>query len=133
MELVNAARKEIDSGAGAADPAVREATEVTAQLLSLVAPYTAEDMWALLGHEPSVANSSWPTVDESLLVEDTVTAVVQVKGKLRDKLDVPADISAEELEKQALALPKIQKYIEEGGGVRKVIVREPKLVNVVTG
>ncbi|GAA1452216.1 leucine--tRNA ligase [Nesterenkonia lacusekhoensis] len=133
MELVNAARKEIDSGAGAADPAVREATEVTAQLLSLVAPYTAEDMWALLGHEPSVANSSWPSVDESLLVENTVTAVVQVKGKLRDKLDVPADISAEELEEQALALPKIQKYIEEGGGVRKVIVREPKLINVVTG
>ncbi|GGE63468.1 leucine--tRNA ligase [Nesterenkonia cremea] len=133
MELVNAARKEIDAGAGAADPAVREATEVTAQILSLVAPYTAEDMWALLGHEPSVANSSWPAVDEALLVEDTVTAVVQVKGKLRDKLDVPADISAEELEKQALALPKIQKYIEEGGGVRKVIVREPKLVNVVTG
>lgn len=133
MELVNAVRKEIDSGAGAADGAVREATEVTAQLLSLVAPYTAEDMWALLGHEPSVANSSWPVVDESLMVEDTVTAVVQVKGKLRDKLDVPADISAEELEKQALALPKIQKYIEEDGGVRKVIVREPKLVNVVTG
>ena len=133
MELVNAARKEIDAGAGAADPAVREATEVTAQILSLVAPYTAEDMWALLGHEPSVANSSWPAVDEALLVEDTVTAVVQVKGKLRDKLDVPADISAGELEEQALALPKIQKYIEEGGGVRKVIVREPKLVNVVTG
>ncbi len=133
MELVNAARKEIDSGAGAADPAVREATEVTAQILSLVAPYTAEDMWAMLGHEPSVANSSWPAYDESLLVQETVTAVVQVKGKLRDKLEVPADISAEELEKQALALPKIQKYVEEGGGVRKVIVRQPKLVNVVTG
>lgn len=133
MELVNAARKEIDAGAGAADPAVREAAEVIAQILSLVAPYTAEDMWAMLGHEPSVANSSWPAYDESLLVEDTVTAVVQVKGKLRDKLEVPADISAEELERQALALPKIQKYVEEGGGVRKVIVREPKLVNVVTG
>ncbi|WP_022872865.1 leucine--tRNA ligase [Nesterenkonia alba] len=133
MELVNAARKEIDSGAGPADPAVREAAETTAQLLSLVAPYTAEDMWALLGHEPSVANSTWPQVEQSLLVEDTVTAVVQVKGKLRDKLEVPADISAEELQQRALALPKIQRYITEGGGVRKVIVREPRLVNVVTG
>ena len=133
MELVNAARKEIDAGAGAADPAVREAAEVAAQILSLVAPYTAEDMWAMLGHQASVANSSWPAYDEALLVQDTITAVVQVKGKLRDKLEVPADISAEELEAQALALPKIQKYIEEDGGVRKVIVRAPKLVNVVTG
>ncbi|WP_237704657.1 leucine--tRNA ligase [Nesterenkonia sp. F] len=133
MELVNAIRKEIDAGAGGADPAVREATEITAQILSLVSPYTAEDMWAALGREPSVANSSWPAVEESLLVDDTVTAVVQVKGKLRDKLEVPADISAADLEARALALPKIQKYVEEGGGVRKVIVREPKLVNVVTG
>nr|WP_223881418.1 leucine--tRNA ligase [Nesterenkonia ebinurensis] len=133
MELVNAARKEIDSGAGAADAAVREAAEVTAQILSLVAPYTAEDMWQMLGHQPSVANSSWPAYDEALLVQDTITAVVQVKGKLRDKLEVPVDISAEDLEAQALALPKIQRYIDEDGGVRKVIVRAPKLINVVTG
>ncbi|GAB3189061.1 leucine--tRNA ligase [Nesterenkonia suensis] len=133
MELVNAIRKEIDSGAGGVDPAVREGAEVAAQILSLVAPYTAEDMWAMLGREPSVANSAWPQVDESLLVEDTVTAVVQVKGKLRDKLEVSTDISADDLEARALALPKIQKYIEADGGVRKVIVRAPKLVNVVTG
>lgn len=87
----------------------------------------------MLGHEASVANSTWPSYEESLLVDESVTAIVQVKGKLRDKLEVPADISAEELEERALALPKIQRYIEEGGGVRKVIVREPKLVNVVTG
>ncbi|WP_390904987.1 leucine--tRNA ligase [Nesterenkonia marinintestina] len=133
MELVNAVRKEIDSGAGGADPAVREAVGVVAQLLSLVAPYTAEDMWWLLGRKASVANSAWLTVDPSLLVEDTVTAVVQVRGKLRDRLEVPADIDAEELERRALELPKIRKYIEADGGVRKVIVREPKLVNVVTG
>ena len=133
MELVNAARKEVDSGAGPADPAVREAAEVTAQLLSLVAPYTAEDMWELLGHEASVANTSWPSHEESLLVQETITAVVQVKGKLREKLEVSTDISEAELEAQALALPKIQRYIAEDGGVRKVIVRAPKLVNVVTG
>nr|WP_324615240.1 leucine--tRNA ligase [Nesterenkonia sedimenti] len=133
MELVNAARKEIDSGAGGADPAVREAAEVTAQILSLAAPYTAEDMWEMLGHQASVSNSTWPSYEEALLVEDTVTAVVQVKGKLRDKLEVPVDISESELEEKALALPKIQRYIAEDGGVRKVIVRAPKLVNVVTG
>ncbi|WP_438830151.1 leucine--tRNA ligase [Nesterenkonia natronophila] len=133
MELVNAARKELDSGAGPADPAVREAAEFTAQALSLVAPYTAEDMWAQLGHEPSVANSAWPSYEEALLVQDTITAVVQVRGKLRDKLEVPVDITEQELEQQALSLPKIQKYIADDGGVRKVIVRAPKLVNVVTG
>ncbi len=68
MELVNAARKAIDSGPGPHDPAVREAVEAVAILLSLVAPYTAEDMWARLGHSPSVARAGWPQVDPALLV-----------------------------------------------------------------
>jgi leucyl-tRNA synthetase len=63
MEMVNASRKAIDSGPGGADAAVREAVEAVAVLLSLVAPYTAEDMWARLGHEPSVALAGWPAVD----------------------------------------------------------------------
>ncbi|MGO1182067.1 MAG: leucine--tRNA ligase [Micrococcaceae bacterium] len=132
MELVNVTRKTIDQGAGAADPAVREATEVVAQLLSLVSPYTAEDMWSLLGHEPSVARSTWLAVDPDLLVEDTVVAVVQVKGKVRDRLDVSPQITAAELEAQALASETVQKAIGDAP-VRKVIVREPKLVNIVTG
>ncbi|OOL26614.1 leucyl-tRNA synthetase, partial [Rhodococcus rhodochrous] len=130
MELVNAARKEIDAGAGAADPAVREAAEAVAVLLSLVAPYTAEDMWVLLGHEPSVIRAGWPAVDEALLVEDTVTAVVQVKGKVRDTLEVPADITAEDLEARARASQKVRNFIGDAQIV-KVIVREPKLVNLV--
>ena len=130
MELVNAARKEIDAGAGAADPAVREAAEAVAVLLSLVAPYTAEDMWVLLGHEPSVVRAGWPAVDEALLVEDTVTAVVQVKGKVRDTLEVPADITAEDLEARARASQKVRNFIGDAEIV-KVIVREPKLVNLV--
>ena len=88
MELVNATRKAIDSGCGPADPAVREAAEAVAILLSLVAPYTAEEMWERLGHQPTVARAGWPTVDPALLVEDSVTAVVQVQGKLRAKLEV---------------------------------------------
>lgn len=132
MELVNATRKEIDQGAGAADPAVREATEVVAQLLSLVAPYTAEDMWALLGHEPSVARSTWLEVDESLLVEDSITVIAQVQGKLRDRFEVPADISDEDLEALARASDNVQRAIGEKD-IRKVIVVKGKLVNFVVG
>ena len=88
MELVNVLRKAIDSGPGPDDPAVREGAEAVAIMLSLVAPYTAEDMWARLGHEPSVARAGWPAVDESLLVEDSVTCVVQVAGKVKERLEV---------------------------------------------
>jgi leucyl-tRNA synthetase len=132
MELVNATRKAIDSGCGPADPAVREATETVAVLLSLVAPYTAEEMWERLGHEPSVAHSGWPTVDESLLVEESVTAIVQVQGKLRARLEVSPDISDADLEAEAMAHEAVQRSLE-GKQVRKVIVRAPKLVNVVAG
>ncbi|MFC0487339.1 leucine--tRNA ligase [Sinomonas atrocyanea] len=130
MELVNATRKAIDSGPGGADPAVREAVETVAIMLSLFAPYTAEDLWAALGHEPSVSNASWPQHDPSLLVEDTVTAVVQVQGKVRDRLEVAVDISEEDLRELALASPNVQRVLD-GRGIRTVVVRAPKLVNVV--
>ena len=131
MELVNATRKAIDSGPGPADPAVREAAETVAILLSLVAPYTAEEMWERLGHEPTVARTSWPVVDEALLVEESVTAVVQVQGKVRGRLQVPPDISEGDLEAAALADAAVQRALD-GATVRKVIVRAPKLVNIVT-
>jgi leucyl-tRNA synthetase len=130
MELVNATRKAIDSGCGAADPAVREAAETVAILLSLVAPYTAEEMWERLGHAPTVARAGWPVVDEALLVEDAVTAVVQVQGKVRARLEVPPTISAGDLEAAALADPAVVRAID-GATVRRVIVREPTLVNIV--
>lgn len=131
MSLVNATRKTIDSGAGAADPAVREAAEAVAILLSLVAPYTAEDMWAQLGHEPSVTLAGLPAIDPALLVEDTVTAVVQVQGKVRDRLEVSPDVSEEDLKEAALASETIQRALD-GKEIRTVIVRAPKLVNIVT-
>ncbi|MCQ1986748.1 leucine--tRNA ligase [Arthrobacter sp. zg-Y844] len=130
MELVNATRKAIDSGAGAADPAVREAAEAVAVILSLFAPYTAEDLWNLLGREASVVNAGWPVVDETLLVQDTVTAVVQVQGKVRDRLEVAADISEEDLREAALASDAVQRFLD-GRSIRTVIVRAPKLVNIV--
>ena len=130
MELVNATRKAIDSGPGGADPAVREAVETVAVLLSLVAPYTAEEMWSRLGHQPTVARVGWPVVEEALLVEDSVTAVVQVRGKVRARLEVSPDISEADLEAAAMADPGVQRAID-GAPVRKVVVRAPKLVNVV--
>jgi leucyl-tRNA synthetase len=132
MELVNATRKSIDTGCGPEDPAVREAVEAVAILLSLVAPYTAEEMWERLGHEPTVARAGWPAVDEELLVEDSVTAIVQIQGKLRAKLEVSPDISEADLQAAALADEWVQKSLE-GKTIRKVIVRAPKLVNIVAG
>jgi leucyl-tRNA synthetase len=132
MELVNATRKAIDSGCGPADPAVREAAEAVAVMLSLVAPYTAEEMWERLGHQPSVARAGWPEVDEALLVEDSVTAVVQVHGKVRARLQVSPDITDADLEAAAMADPDVVRAID-GGTVRRVVVRAPKLVNIVVG
>ena len=130
MELVNATRKTIDSGAGAADPAVRAAVEAVAILLSLVAPYTAEDMWARLGHAPSVATAGWPPIDPELLIDDTVTCVVQVQGKVRARVEVPATIGEAELQALVLGDPDVHKALA-GREIKTVIVRAPKLVNIV--
>jgi leucyl-tRNA synthetase len=130
MELVNTTRKAIDSGPGREDPAVREAVEAVAILLSLVAPYTAEEMWSRLGHEPTVARVGWPDVDPALLVEDAVTAIVQIQGKVRARLEVSPDISEADLEALAMADDGVVRAID-GRPVRKVIVRAPKLVNIV--
>ena len=130
MELVNVLRKAIDSGPGSDDPAVREGAEAVAIMVSLVAPYTAEDMWARLGHEPSVARAGWPDVDESLLVEDSVTCVVQVAGKVKDRLDVSPNIAEDKLRDLALASKAVAAALD-GRAVKTTIVRPPKLVNVV--
>jgi len=130
MELVNATRKAIDSGCGPADPAVREATEAVAIILSCVAPYTAEEMWERLGHAPAVALAPWPTVDPALLVEDEVECVVQVNGKIKERLRVSPSITQDEL--QALAMGQSAVVDALAGATPKtVIVRAPKLVNIV--
>jgi leucyl-tRNA synthetase len=131
MELVNATRKVIDSGAGPADPAVREAAEVTAVALNLFAPYTAEDMWETLGYEPTVALVQWRKADRTLLREESVTAVVQVDGKVRDRLDVAPNIDDASLESLARASAAVVKAIGDKE-IATVVVRSPKLVNFVT-
>lgn len=130
MELVNATRKAIDSGCGGADPAVREAAEAIAITLSLIAPYTAEDMWERLGHKPAVALAGWPKIDESLLGADSVTAVLQISGKIRDRIEVSPTISREDLETLALENDLIKAEIA-GVTIKKIITVAPKLVNIV--
>ena len=130
MELVNATRKAIDSGCGPADPAVREAAEAIAISLSLVAPFTSEEMWEILGHKPGVALAGWPEVDPKLLEADAVTAILQVNGKIKDRIEVSPNISDAELEKLAMANPEITAAIA-GATISKVITRAPKLVNIV--
>ena len=130
MELVNATRKAIDSGCGGADPAVREAAEAIAISLSLVAPYTAEDMWERLGHKPAVALAGWPTIDESLLKADNVTVVLQISGKIKERIEVSPDISQSDLEALALNNEVIKAEIA-GATIKKIITVAPKLVNIV--
>jgi leucyl-tRNA synthetase len=130
MELVNATRKAIDSGCGAADPAVRESTEAIAIMLSLVAPFTSEEMWERLGHKPAVALAGWPTVDPALLVADEVEAVIQINGKIKERILVAPSITDSELEVAALAHPTIAAELA-GASPQKVIARAPKLVNIV--
>ena len=131
MELVNALRKAIDGTPGPKDPAVREAAETVAKALSLFAPYTAEDMWQALGHKPAVALAGFAKPLPELLVQTSLTAVVQIDGKLRDKFEVSPEITAEELEALAMSSDVVKKALE-GKSVKNVIVRAPKLVNIAT-
>ena len=108
----------------------RAAVEPLILMLSPIAPHICEELWSRLGHQESIAHADWPTWEERYLGQDTVTAVVQVKGKVRGKLEVSPDISAEELQAKALALPAIQERLG-GKEPRKVIVKAPKIVSVV--
>ena len=131
MELVNTIRKTIDSGPGAGDPAVREAIEAVSVLLSLFAPYTAADMWERLGYDTEVAFAGLRKPDPTLLVEESVTAIVQVDGKVRDRLEVPPTIAAEELEAMARAAAGVVRAVGERE-IANVIVRAPKVVSITT-
>jgi leucyl-tRNA synthetase len=131
MELTNALRKAIDTGCGPNDPAVREGAEELAKALSLFAPYASEDMWSLLGHQPCVALAQFRAADLSLLVEDSVVAIAQVDGKLRDRFEVPAGISEQELRELALNSEAVKRAIGDKE-LAQVIVRAPKLVNIAT-
>lgn len=107
-----------------------EAIEKIIVLLAPFAPYITEELWDMIGHTESVHSVRWPKYDKEALVKDEVEVVIQVNGKLRDKMKVSAEITKEELEKVALDSDKVKDFIE-GKQVRKVIVIPKKLVNIV--
>lgn len=131
MEHVNLTRKAIDSGVGAADTAVREATETIAILLSMFAPYAAEDMWQNLGYEPTVALATIAQADLSLTVQQTIKVAVQVDGKVREQLELAADISEAAALELAFASQKVQRALADREVV-KTIVRLPRIINIAT-
>ncbi|KRN88489.1 leucine--tRNA ligase [Ligilactobacillus ceti] len=122
MVFVNAAHK--------ADALPVEYMAGFVQLIAPIMPHMAEELWQKLGHTESIAYAKWPTFDESKLVEDNVEIVVQVNGKIRQRLTVAKDITKEDLEKAALADTKIQEEIA-GKTIRKVIAIPGKIVNIV--
>ena len=108
----------------------RSIAERLVLLIAPLAPHIAEELWRKLGHEASVVHEPFPVADPAYVVDETVTCVVQVKGKVKARLEVAPSVSDEELEAQALGDPAVVAALN-GAGIRKVIVRAPKLVNIV--
>jgi leucyl-tRNA synthetase len=101
-------------------------------LMAPYAPHIAEEMWEKLGHGESLAHHGWPEWDEAFTKDEEVEIVVQVNGKIRARLNVPADTAEGELKEQALGNERVQRYTE-GKSIRKVVTVPNKLVNVVVG
>jgi leucyl-tRNA synthetase len=126
MTLTNEIRKSLDGGGGA-----REAATALVQMLSPMAPFIAEDLWRdALGNDGAVYLSAWPSYDESLAAQDQVTLVVQVDGRVRDRIQVSADVTEEQARELALGSENAKRALGERE-IAKVIVRPPKLVNIV--
>ncbi|MEV7677665.1 leucine--tRNA ligase [Streptomyces sp. NPDC088341] len=114
----------------AARPVPRSVAERLVLLIAPLAPHVAEELWHRLGHSDSVVHQDFPVADPAYVVDEAVTCVVQIKGKVKARLEVSPSISDEELEALALADEAVVAALD-GGGIRKVIVRAPKLVNIV--
>jgi leucyl-tRNA synthetase len=129
MELLNEMSKAKQQGA-AGTPAWEEAVDIYLRMLAPVAPHITEELWAQLGKPYSIHTQSWPEVDEEAAREEEITLVVQVNGKVRDRITVPADIDEETAKAQALASEAVQKFLA-GRLPRQVIYVPGRLVNVV--
>jgi len=112
------------------DAVPRQTAEMLVLALAPFAPHVAEELWDKLGHADSLVYADFPVADPRYLVADEVTCVVQVQGKVRDKIQVPPDITEEALRDLALASEGARRALD-GRGIRTVIVRAPKLVNIV--
>ena len=129
MELTNAILEAKDAGA-VGSPEWVEAQDVLLRLIAPVTPHIAEELWTRIGKPYSVHLQPWPEANDEAAKEDEITLVVQVNGKLRDRITVPAGISDTEAEKRALASEAVQRQLD-GKKPRQVIVVKGKLVNIV--
>ena len=129
MELVNELYKykELED---ANQAFMKKAIDTVVMILSPFAPHVCEEMWEALGYDQSLTAVSWPSYDEDALVRDTVEIVIQVNGKVKEKLNVANNLSREDLEKIALSNDKVQALTEDKNVV-KVIAVPGKLVNIV--
>ncbi len=131
MEFVNGLNKaREESPAITQTPTFRAAIETLLTLLAPMTPHIAEELWHMLGHTESVHDQSWPAYDPALTVAETITLIVQVNGKLRDKLEAAPDIAEDEVRALALASPKAQAALD-GRPAKKVIYVPGRLVNIV--
>ena len=133
MELVNEVNQFLNSKEQKDEIAwsvVREAIEATVVLLSPVVPHITEELWQMLGHDTSLLKVSWPSYNEDALQTEKRLIVLQVNGKVRNRIEVPVSYGAKEIEDEALADARIQHFIAEKP-IKKVIVVQNKLVNVV--
>jgi len=112
------------------DTKSKKAIETFLILLSPFAPHLAEELWEKLGHKTMVSAERWPAFDEKHVVKDTIEIVVQVNGKVRSRLSVPASVSEDQLKSLALADPKVVESIA-GKPIQKVVVVPKRLVNIV--
>jgi len=108
----------------------RVVSEALVRVLAPLAPHIAEELWERLGHEPSISAAAWPEYDEALARQQTVTLVVQVNGRVRDRIEVAPDISEAAARDLALASERVRSHFD-GGEPKRIIVRPPNLVNVV--
>jgi leucyl-tRNA synthetase len=134
MELANAIdAAKINSDSTDQQKAVyRKAVETVVLLISPFTPHIAEELWEILGYEPSILNAAWPVVDKDALVRDEIQYVIQINGKVKGRIMLPADSDREAIEKIAMEDDTTKKNIE-GKTVRKVIVVPGRLVNIVVG
>jgi len=132
MELVNELYKSIDPRPHRSDTwkVIRQATETVILLLSPFAPHIAEELWQILGNRKGLTSATWPVYDRAVAAEDTITLVVQVNGKVRSRLTLPANQTEDEVRRLALEDEKIQRLLD-GMEVKRVVVVPNRLVNVV--
>jgi leucyl-tRNA synthetase len=129
MELLNEMYKARELGAGGT-PEWKEAVDLYLRMVAPVAPHISEELWARLGKRYSIHTQAWPKVDDAAAIEDEITLVLQINGKVRDRIQVPVSITSEQAQEFALSSPAVQKHLG-GQTPRKVILVPGKLVNIV--